>query len=211
MNDDKRNFDKEAATWDEEPGRVRLADDVASAIREEIRLRTDMDVLDFGCGTGLLTLNLHPLIRSITGVDSSKRMLDVLRSKIKKLGLPDVSLRHLDLDRGDALEGSFHLVVSSMTLHHIKEIDPLLHQLHTVTLPGGHICIADLDPDGGKFHADNKGVFHFGFDRMEMRKYLIEEGFEDVRDRTAASILKTGQDGVARRFTIFLMSGRKRL
>jgi ubiquinone/menaquinone biosynthesis C-methylase UbiE len=210
MKDDKRDFDQVAASWDEEPGRVRLANDIAQAIREEIRLTADMDVLDFGCGTGLLTLNLQPLVRSVTGADSSQGMLDVLRSKIEKLGLPNVSPLYLDLDRGDVLEGSFHLVVSSMTFHHIKNIVPLLHQLHTVTLPGGHICIADLDTDGGKFHADNEGVFHFGFNRMEMRNDFIKAGLEDVRDRTAASILKPGQDGISREFTIFLITGRKR-
>jgi precorrin-6B methylase 2 len=56
MSSEKRDFDKEAAAWDEQPARVQLAGDVAAAIVRQVTLRTDMDVLDFGCGTGLLTL-----------------------------------------------------------------------------------------------------------------------------------------------------------
>jgi len=41
----KRNFDQEAFSWDENPVRVKLAEDVASAIRREITLIKNMDVL----------------------------------------------------------------------------------------------------------------------------------------------------------------------
>jgi predicted TPR repeat methyltransferase len=81
LKDDKRDFDKVAASWDT-PMRVKLATDVAGAVSAEVRLATEMDVLDFGCGTGLLALQLQPYVRSITGVDSSQGMLDVLGSKI---------------------------------------------------------------------------------------------------------------------------------
>ncbi len=77
MEVEKRDFDKEAAGWDEHPGKVKLANDIAGAIGNHIVLTPNMDVLDFGCGTGLLTFQLQPLIRSITGVDSSQGMLDV--------------------------------------------------------------------------------------------------------------------------------------
>ena len=71
INGEKRNFDSVAASWDANPVRVKLAHDVVRAIRETIPLRPDMDVLDFGCGTGLLSLGLLPMVHTITGVDSS--------------------------------------------------------------------------------------------------------------------------------------------
>jgi predicted TPR repeat methyltransferase len=71
MNSKERDFDKEAASWDQGPGRIKLANDVAKAIKDDIRITPDMGALDFGCGTGLLTLQMQPLVRTITGVDSS--------------------------------------------------------------------------------------------------------------------------------------------
>jgi len=108
MKDLRRDFEKDAALWDENPSRVKLADDVAKAIREEAALNREMDVLDFGCGTGLVTLQLQPFVRSITGADSSHGMLAVLWAKIERQRLANVSTRRLDIEKGDRLEGRYH-------------------------------------------------------------------------------------------------------
>ncbi|MBS1128952.1 MAG: Methyltransferase type 11, partial [Nitrospirae bacterium] len=70
--EERKDFDKEAAQWDANPGRVKLAQDVADAMIREVSPAKGQDALDFGCGTGLVTLKLQPLVRSITGVDSSR-------------------------------------------------------------------------------------------------------------------------------------------
>jgi 2-polyprenyl-3-methyl-5-hydroxy-6-metoxy-1,4-benzoquinol methylase len=210
MSAEKKDFDKEAASWDEHPTRVKLASDVADAITRHITLTPDMDVLDFGCGTGLLSLRLQPLVRSITGVDSSRGMLDVLEAKVARQKLANVRTLRLDLDEGDVLTGSYDAIVSSMTLHHVREIEPLLARFSDVAAPGGYLCIADLDLDGGLFHDSDVGVFHFGFDRAKLRGAFEEAGFGDVLDATAAEVVKKAADGQTRRFTVFLLWGRKR-
>ena len=210
MNTEKRDFDKEAASWDENPARVKLADDIAHAISEQIVLTPEMDIMDFGCGTGLLALRLQPLVRSVTGVDSSQGMLDIFNAKIAKLKLNNVKTVLVDLDKGDVLTGNYDLVLSNMTLHHIKELEPLFAQFYKVIAPGGYLCISDLDLDGGQFHEDNTGVFHFGFDRAALQEVFVEAGFVDVRNISAAEMLKPSKTGEMRRFSIFLMVGRKR-
>ncbi len=209
MNNEKRDFNKEAASWDEEPRRIKLVNDIADAVSQKIALTSTMDVLDFGCGTGLLALRLRPFVNSVAGVDTSNGMLDVFKAKIDKQQLTKVSTRYLDLIKGDVLTGSYHLIVSSMTLHHVKEIRPLLGQFYKVTAPSGHLCIADLDLDDGQFHGNNDGVFHFGFDRASLRRTFMESGFDDVHDTTAAEMTKPAANGEMRRFTVFLMTGRK--
>lgn len=206
---EKRDFDSAAASWDEHPGRVKVAADVAQAILREIPLTSDMAVLDFGCGTGLVAIALQPFVRSVTGVDSSAGMLGVFEAKIARLGLDNVRTQFCDLARGDTLSGRYDLVLSAMTLHHVKEIQPLLEQFGRVTAPGGRLCIADLDPDDGEFHDDNTGVCHFGFDRAALREAFEEAGFEAVETTNAAEVVKPGRDGAARRFTVFLMIGTK--
>ncbi|MCX5814052.1 MAG: class I SAM-dependent methyltransferase [Proteobacteria bacterium] len=210
MNIAKRDFDKEAASWDENPARVKLTKDIANAISKQIVLTPDMDVMDFGCGTGLLTIQLQPLVRSITGVDSSQGMLDILNMKIAKLKLNKVGAVLIDLDKGDVLTGNYDLVLSNMTLHHIKEIEPLFAQFYKVTAPGGYLCIADLDLDDGQFHEDKTGVFHFGFDRATLHKVFTKAGFDGVRNVSAAEVVKPNINGEMRRFSVFIMMGRKR-
>ena len=56
-----RNFDKEAPGWDSNPMRVKLTGDIAVTLARRVKLKPEMEVLDFGCGSGLLTLFLAPL------------------------------------------------------------------------------------------------------------------------------------------------------
>ena len=55
MNTEKRDFNKEAASWDENPARVKIAQNVAEAISKQVKLTPKWMCMDFGCGTGLLT------------------------------------------------------------------------------------------------------------------------------------------------------------
>jgi len=209
MGSEKRDFDQAAATWDERPQRVKLAKDVADAVIRLAGVQPTMDVLDFGCGTGLLTLQLQPLVHSITGVDSSRGMLEILNGKISGRKLANARTVLCDLDNGDLLPGKYDLVVSSMTMHHIPKIAPLLAHFYRVLAPGGCLCVADLDDEGGRFHEDNTGVFHFGFQREMMRAWFAEAGFVGMVDDTAAEIVKNDADGTLARFSVFLTTGRK--
>lgn len=208
MTGKKRDFDSDAQHWDENPGRVNLANSVADAILEEVELTQQMDALDFGCGTGLVTLRLQPYVRSITGVDGSHGMLDVLRRKINKSGLKNVRIQFIDAEAGQPLEGRYGLIVSSMTFHHISDIKPVLDQFSRIALPSAYLCIADLDPEGGLFHEDKTGVSHFGFDRNALSRMIVEAGFELVRHRTAAAFKKRVGNREAD-FTLFLIVARK--
>jgi ubiquinone/menaquinone biosynthesis C-methylase UbiE len=134
-------------------------------------------------------------------------MLDVLEGKLRSGQVTNVTTQRVDLDCGDVLEGSYDLVVSTMTLHHVREIPSLLKQFATVLKSGGHLCIADLDPDDGNFHDDKEGVFHSGFDRNSLRNLLADAGFVDIRDRSAAEVVKPDTKGDVRVFSVFLISG----
>jgi ubiquinone/menaquinone biosynthesis C-methylase UbiE len=211
MNRNKRYFDAEAATWDEAPGRIRMTGDITRSMIANLNLRPDMDVLDFGCGTGLVTFALRPYVRSVTGVDSSRGMLEAFTKKIKEGNIDNVRAEYLDLDAGDILQGSYHLIVSSMTFHHVRETGKLLKDFHRILLPSGQIAIADLDSEQGEFHGDNVRVYHFGFDREELRREFVAAGFRDVNCSTAAEVEKPVSSDLKRirTFTIFLMTGRK--
>ena len=76
-----------------EPRRVERARAVAGAIRRAVPLTDSMEALELGCGTGLLTTDLAPHFRRVIAVDTSERMLAVLRSKIEALGLSDSTSR----------------------------------------------------------------------------------------------------------------------
>ncbi|MFH1036101.1 MAG: class I SAM-dependent methyltransferase [Pseudomonadota bacterium] len=206
MNGETRDFDKVAASWDQEPRRVNLARDVATAIMAAIPLAPDMAVMDFGCGTGLLSLFLLPQVARVTGVDTSRGMLEALEAKIAAQKLANLST-YLDPQEGQALPGGYDLIVSSMTLHHVPEVPALLARLVAALKPGGRLALADLDPEEGQFHPDATGVFHNGLERAWLADQMRQAGLTQVQERTAATMNKPARDGNLRDFSIFLITG----
>jgi 2-polyprenyl-3-methyl-5-hydroxy-6-metoxy-1,4-benzoquinol methylase len=207
--EERKDFDQEAAQWDANPGRVKLAGDVADAMIRAVSPAKDQDALDFGCGTGLVTLKLQPLVKSITGMDSSRGMLAALESKVAGQGLSNVRTQFLDLEQGGKVEGHYHLIVSSMTLHHVPDPAALISQLAGALLPGGTLAVADLDTEDGSFHGDNTGVLHLGFDRARIKGLFERAGLSAVRDVTAAVVAKEIEGKGRRDFPVFLVIGEK--
>lgn len=208
MEQARRDFESAAARWDENPMRVQIANNVATAIRRELALSPRQDVMDYGCGTGLMGLQLRPYIGSLTGADSSPAMLEVLAGKIRAQGLANVQTQFVDFERGAHATGTYDLIVSSMVTHHVPDTAALFEEWRRLLRPHGQIAFADLDSEDGSFHGDNTGVFHLGFDRARLRELLLAAGFVDVRATTATTVRKEVEGQGPRDFPIFLITAR---
>jgi 2-polyprenyl-3-methyl-5-hydroxy-6-metoxy-1,4-benzoquinol methylase len=204
----KRDFNKEAAVWDEKPLRLKLAADVGLAMRETVELGPGMACLDFGCGTGLVSLQVQPYVGSILAVDSAQAMLDILQAKLDAAGVHNIRPQRIAHDGADMPVGPFDLIFSNMTLHHVPDPASLLAQFVERLAPGGVVCISDLDAEDGSFHDDGAGVFHHGFERERLGELFLEAGLTDLRARDAALVQKPRQGGM-RGYPMFLMVGRK--
>lgn len=205
----QRDFNTEAATWDEKSSRVQLAGELFEALCARAPLDATLRVMDFGCGTGLLTLQLAPHVQSIVGVDASPGMLEVFRNKATVQQLSNVQSVLIDPATDFKLHGRYDRIVSTMTLHHVEPIEALLRKFFEHLDPGGLLCIADLDLDGGKFHDSHSEVYHPGFCRSWLRRTMEDAGFTHVSDSTATEIVKPDVDGLTRRFGVFLMIGQR--
>jgi tRNA (cmo5U34)-methyltransferase len=206
--DVRARFNRVAASWDSNPGRVSLALAVKQAIRNAVKLRPDMKVMDFGAGTGLVTLGLLPYVGSLTAVDASVEMLKVLDQKLKALQAGNVRTLLCDIAKTPLPVAEFDLIVSSMVLHHIRAIAQAFRKLRPCLRPGGWIALADLDTEDGTFHADPTGVFHHGFDRNDICQWLKEAGFVETSSRVAHRIVRPAADGVMHEYPVFLVTGR---
>jgi arsenate reductase len=164
----RERFDRAAAQWDTNPSRTALAKAVAEAIQETVPLRPDMDAMDFGAGTGLVTLGLLPYVGSLTAVDASGEMLRVLDEKLKALQIGNVRTMLCEIGKTRLPVARFDLIVSSMVLHHIPDVPEALRGLRPCLRSGGWIALADLDTEDGSFHADSTGVYHHGLDRKQV-------------------------------------------
>jgi ubiquinone/menaquinone biosynthesis C-methylase UbiE len=171
-----KRFDLEAKEWDALERRQALAQAVAEEIMKRFSLDRSMHLLDLGAGTGLLTQRLLTCVGRMTAVDTSAGMLEQLRKKLGKFR-DSLILHHGTIDTLGGDE-RFDGIVSSMTLHHIKEIQKLFGSVYDMLLPGGFVALADLAPEDGTFHDHgNEGVYHFGFAREELERIASDAGF----------------------------------
>ena len=208
LTDNQARFNQAAPTWDENPGRQLMAQRIAGEILTHVPIDSATDVIDFGCGTGLVSLALQPHVHRIIGIDSSPGMLAVLDAKVRTLCITNVEMFCLDLSTQPAPDMHVDVIVSAMALHHIADIPVLLQALLPLLPPGGYLALADLDSEDGSFHEDKTGVYHAGIDRDWLMAQLSALGLQQLSATTAYVMERPSPDGV-KRYPIFLVSGRK--
>jgi 2-polyprenyl-3-methyl-5-hydroxy-6-metoxy-1,4-benzoquinol methylase len=195
-------FEAKAQDWDANDRRTKLAAAISGSILEHVQLHERMSVLDFGAGTGLVSARIAPRVNRIVAVDTSKAMLDKLEAKPELKGKVDTVCQDL-LDT--PLDARFDLIVSAMAMHHVENTSRLIDRFAEHLHDSGMVALADLDREDGSFHpADTEGVFHFGFDRDDLRVLLQGHGFNQIEFFTAHTI-----NGEEKDYPVFLVTARK--
>lgn len=205
----RSRFDDAAAQWDQNPARVELAGAAGAAILGAIRVRKSWRALDYGAGTGLLTLNLHPHVASMVALDASLGMRAELKRKLASSQIRNIDTQVWNLEARPYPAQDFDLVVSSMTLHHIKNVPLVLGRLAAVLKPGGWMAVLDLDTEDGSFHGTADDVYHHGFARRQIADWLKASGLACVSVTDAHVIKKKNALGDVRAYGVFLGVGRK--
>lgn len=128
-------------------------------VRREVTPQTT--VLDVGAGTGRFTLALAPLVRHITAVEPSGKMLDYLRRDAAELGLTNISFVQMTWqDAPDDL--SADIVICSHVLYPIRDIVPFLVKLQAATRQACYVYLratpidAVTAPLWQHFHGDER-------------------------------------------------------
>ncbi len=199
------NFDKAAKEWDQKSRRVVLADIISKAIMV-LPLSKDMDGMEYGCGTGLVGMAIAPSLRSLTAIDTSQGMLDVLQEKIQNQDTAAIKTHCCDLLTDD-YTNKHDLIFCSMTLHHIQDTKALLQRFAELLNPGGYLAIADLITEDGSFHGPSaEGIWHKGFNIEELTPLLENLAMENVKSEIIHTIAREEND---KKYPLFLLTGRK--
>ena len=128
------------------------ADFIESIIEREYKGKPEL-ILDLGCGTGSMTLQLAARGYDMTGVDYSPEMLDVARSRAEKMG-KDILWLCQDM-RSFELYGTVDVAVCCLdSLNHLTtpgDLDKCLSLVHNYLAPDG-LFIFDIN---GKYKFEN--------------------------------------------------------
>lgn len=103
------------------------------------RFGADKDVLEVGCGTGLVLARIARFARSARGIDLSPNMLEQARSR----GLDVQVANATALPFADA---SFDVACSFKVIAHVREVDLALMEMARVVRPGGFVLAEFYNP-----------------------------------------------------------------
>lgn len=131
------------------------------------------NVIELGCGTGKNTEWLITKAKSIMGLDFSEEMLNKAKRKINS---NKIKFLQTNLKEPWPVENNFaDLITCSLTLEHIKNLNPIFNQAHLKLKTGGKFFISELHP--ARQYAGSKAKYESetGINELEVYVHHLSE------------------------------------
>ncbi len=195
-------FAHKANIYDSDNNRVTNVDNIANAIIKRISLNQQMHLIDFGSGTGLLLERIAPFVQKITAIDISPAMIVQLEKKRNRLKC-ELDILGVDLESTD-INHKFDGIISSMTMHHVKDVRAMFVKFYSMLNADGSIAISGLDKENGSFHTQDTYVHHCGFERNDIVNAATQAGFRELKILDVSLIHKPQGE-----YAVFLLTAKR--
>jgi ArsR family transcriptional regulator len=182
-------FQRAGADWDEMRALNLPAEEVERALLEMIPPAEIGLMLDIGTGTGALLERLAPRVSAALGIDASRAMLALARTRLARPGLEHCSVRLCDMYRLPLPDGGFDLVVMQMVLHYAEDPQGALAEAARMLRPGGRLVVVDLTLHSDRASFERLAHRWAGFTDEAMVRWLAGSGLTLHRARTVAGPL----------------------
>jgi 2-polyprenyl-3-methyl-5-hydroxy-6-metoxy-1,4-benzoquinol methylase len=122
-------------------------------------VKSDFEVLDAGCGSGVITALAARRAHRVFGFDGSPEMVALAEARRQKERLDNITLRVAALEDVLSLSSSrFDLILCSSVLEYVEDYWLAIERLSTVLVPGG-ILIFSM-PNGASLYRKVEGAFY---------------------------------------------------
>ena len=201
------DFDKKAATWDDDPERVNRALSIADSISKRIDLSRIEKAMEYGSGTGLLSFALKDRLTSIALMDESESMIEVVHDKCAATNVSHFIPIQYNILKQPLPEQKYDFIFILLTLHHIIELEEVLDKFESLLNPNGYLAIIDLEKEDGSFHPEGFNG-HYGFDRKELESQLQKTELTPISYEVCYE-LERDYDEVEQKYPLFLLISQK--
>ena len=137
-----------------------------------------LDVVDFGCGTGTLTIELARWAKKVTAIDKSETTLARARAAAAREGLTNINFLSADLTDLPMPAQCADLVVSSQSLHHVDDIGAVLAEGARLLKSNGRIVVLELFPHEEEWVKQRLGHAHMGIEPEVLEEAMRKAGLE---------------------------------
>ncbi|TQF10082.1 metalloregulator ArsR/SmtB family transcription factor [Myxococcus llanfairpwllgwyngyllgogerychwyrndrobwllllantysiliogogogochensis] len=161
-----------------------------------------LDVADFGCGTGVLSVAIARWARHVWAIDQNAVALEQARERAGNEQASNVTFLCEDLQHLSLGSGRMDLVVISQSLHHVEDPACVLAEAARLLKPGGRLVLLELMPHDERWVVERLGHRHLGFEPSQLETALREQGFASLTREAHA------REG-ASPFRVFLLTGVK--
>lgn len=178
------SFKGRAKHWDNE-SRIKRSKMVAEKISEIIRNEKYNSIMEYGCATGLIGLNLCDKFKKVTLMDSETEMIEIVKEKVNKYEKNNIFPIQIDLMNELYKEEKFDFIYTCLTLHHILDTEKIIKVFYDLLNENGMLYIIDLDKEDGSFHINQKDFNgHNGFEQKYMENIFQSVGFLSINSAT---------------------------
>ncbi|HCD43779.1 MAG TPA: methyltransferase type 12 [Lachnoclostridium sp.] len=162
------------------PERIQIARVSSNAIREYLVDAKSKSAIDFGCGTGLVGMNLISDFNSMLFLDTSQNMIHQIEQKISSSNIQNAATLCFDFEKDSLSDLHADYIFMAQVLLHIKDIELLLSRLYEILEENGHLLIIDFDKNE-KIASD---MVHNGFDQTELKEVMTKIGYRNIKSKT---------------------------
>lgn len=106
-------------------------------------------LLDFGCASGEIALDLAANVKSIDAIDLSKEMISLAKTKAAQRNIQNACFLHASISEERLEAESYDVVLGLNVLHLIRERRETLQRIYALLKPGGRLlleipCLAEF-------------------------------------------------------------------
>jgi ArsR family transcriptional regulator len=164
-------FAKVAGSWDLLKTLHVPESAVEAAVVEALEGRVVDLLIDLGTGTGRMLEVLAGSYKRGVGVDASREMLAVARSRLANAAIGHAQVRLGDIGALDASVGPADVVVIHQVLHYFDDPGRMLAQARRLLKPGGQIVIVDFAPHNLEFLRSEHAHRRLGLSQGQMETW----------------------------------------
>ena len=169
-------FAKVAESWDMQRSLHVPEAAVEAAILEAMKGRKVNLLIDLGTGTGRMLELLADHYRRGIGIDSSREMIAVARSKLAAAAVGHAQIRLGDIADLDASAGEADVIVIHQVLHYFDDPGKVIAQARRALKPGGEIFVVDFAPHELEFLRTQHAHRRLGLSEAQMAGWAKAAG-----------------------------------